>query len=151
SHWHPSDQHLFDEFSENTLTNFYLPYSIAPNFLVNNEVLHIPMVVEESSVVASASAAAKFWLRHGGFHAVVRSTLKTGHVHFTFSGNKNLLFEHWSELKPKLFKDFASITVHMENRGGGVVDILLEDCTSLLVNYFRLSATFETVDAMGAN
>ena len=69
SFWHMSDQQLFDEFSENTLSNYYLPFSIAPNFLVNNKIYHIPFVTEESSVVAAASAAAKFWFQNGGFRA----------------------------------------------------------------------------------
>lgn len=42
----------------------------------------VPMVIEESSVVAAASSAAKFWSDRGGFHAEVISTTKVGHVHF---------------------------------------------------------------------
>ncbi|MED5354962.1 MAG: hydroxymethylglutaryl-CoA reductase, partial [Bacteroidota bacterium] len=54
-------QRLHDEFSENTLSNFYLPFSIAPNFLINDKVYSIPMVIEESSVIAAASKSAKLW------------------------------------------------------------------------------------------
>ncbi len=39
----------------------------------------------------------------------------------------------------------------MENRGGGILDIELEDKTADLDNYYQLHATFETLDAMGAN
>ena len=60
-------QKLHDEFAENTLSNFYLPFAIAPNFLINNKLYIIPMVTEESSVIAAASKAAKFWLEKGGF------------------------------------------------------------------------------------
>ena len=52
-------QKLHDEFSENTLSNFYLPFSIAPNFLINEKKYSITMVIEESSVIAAASKSAK--------------------------------------------------------------------------------------------
>ena len=54
-------QKLHDEFAENTLTNFYMPFGIAPNFLIDGKLVAIPMAVEESSVVAAASKSAKFW------------------------------------------------------------------------------------------
>ena len=60
-------QQLHDEFIENTISNFYLPMGIAPNFLINNTYYSVPMVIEESSVVAAAAKAAKFWSVRGGF------------------------------------------------------------------------------------
>ena len=48
-------QQLHDEFIENTITNFYLPLGVAPNFLINGKYKTIPMAIEESSVVAAAS------------------------------------------------------------------------------------------------
>lgn len=47
-------QQLHDEFIENTITNYYLPFGIAPNFLINDKLYAIPMAIEESSVVAAA-------------------------------------------------------------------------------------------------
>src|SRR6478735_4017721 len=82
--WHQDEatQKRFDEFSENTLTNFDLPFGVAPNFLINGKIYTVPMVIEESSVVAAASLSAKFWLERGGFNARVISTVKEGQVHF---------------------------------------------------------------------
>ena len=54
-------QKIHDEFAENTISNFYLPFSVAPNFLIDGHNYTIPMVIEESSVVAAACKAAKFW------------------------------------------------------------------------------------------
>ena len=53
-------QKLHDGFIENAISNYYLPFAIAPNFLINNQLYSIPMVLEESSVVAASSNAAKF-------------------------------------------------------------------------------------------
>ena len=64
-------QKLHEEFSENTISNFYMPYGIAPNFLIDGKLLALPMAVEESSVVAAASKAAKFWIDKGGFKTTI--------------------------------------------------------------------------------
>jgi len=142
---------LHDEFIENTITNFYLPLGVAPNFLINNKLYTIPMAIEESSVVAAASKAAKFWFERGGFNAQVISTTKIGQVHFTYPGNKTDLKSYFESVKSKLISDASDITKNMERRGGGILDIELRDKTEDLENYYLLHATFETLDAMGAN
>lgn len=144
-------QKVFDGISENTLTNFYLPYSVAPNFVINGRTYVVPMVIEESSVVAAAASGAKFWSERGGFHAEVLSTTKVGHVHFLWRGESEKLFTFFEELKPILLADVKHLTENMENRGGGIKDIELIDCTELEPQYYQLKASFETVDAMGAN
>jgi hydroxymethylglutaryl-CoA reductase len=144
-------QKLHDEFIENTITNFYLPFGVAPNFLINDKLFTIPMAIEESSVVAAASKAAKFWYDRGGFKAKVLSTEKIGQVHFNFSGEFKKLDQFFQAVKPKLMSDTASITKNMEKRGGGITAIELKDKTDALDHYFQLHATFETLDAMGAN
>ena len=144
-------QKLHDEFIENTVTNFYLPLGIAPNFLINNELYAIPMAIEESSVVAAASKSAKFWLERGGFKATVIATEKIGQIHFTYDGSKELLNEYFKYIKPRLFSESDELTKNMRARGGGILDIELKDKTQNLSNYYQLHATFETQDAMGAN
>ena len=59
-------QKIHDEFIENTITNFYIPFGVAPNFLINDKIYCIPMAIEESSVVAAASKNASFWMKRGG-------------------------------------------------------------------------------------
>ena len=144
-------QKLHDDFIENTITNFYMPYGIAPNFIINGVEHVIPMVVEESSVVAAASLVAKFWSTRGGFKTEVISTTKIGHVHFMFTGDQKELCSYFNKQKPKLRKVTSSITKNMEKRGGGILDIALVDKTKELENYYQLRVTFETKDSMGAN
>lgn len=144
-------QQLHDDFIENTISNFYLPMGIAPNFLINGTYYSIPMVIEESSVVAAASKAAKFWSERGGFKATVLSSEKIGQVHFFYKGNPEKLQKFFAENKRKFFFATESITKNMQLRGGGILDIELRDKTNALENYFQLHATFETKDSMGAN
>jgi len=152
-YWNSNEilQDLHDDFIENTISNFYLPFGIAPNFVINEKDYTIPMVIEESSVVAAASLVAKFWSTRGGFKAEVISTVKIGQVHFMFEGNKKELQTYFASKKENLFKVTEAITVNMKKRGGGILEIELRDKTEDLENYYQLHVTFETADSMGAN
>lgn len=153
SYWHPNSdtQNLHDEFIENTVSNFYLPIGIAPNFNINGKLLAIPMAIEESSVVAAAANAAKFWMERGGFHAEVLSSVKNGQIHLTYNGNKKAFFTFFKQHKDQLIDAITPIQKNMKARGGGLLDLRLIDSTSELIDYYQLHATFETLDAMGAN
>lgn len=144
-------QQLHDEFIENTVSNFYLPYGVAPNFIVNDRAYTIPMAVEESSVVAAASLVAKFWSTRGGFKAEVISTKKIGQVHFMYDGSFADLENYFQRIKASLLEVTEGITKNMRKRGGGILDIELRNKTEKLASYFQLHVTFETKDSMGAN
>lgn len=144
-------QQLHDEFIENTITNYYLPLGVAPNFTINDTIYTIPMAIEESSVVAAASKAGKFWQERGGFKTTVLGTTKVGQVHFTYDGDKEDLQQYFDKITPKLYEDVEEITVNMKKRGGGIKNIALRDKTAAVDDYYQLHCTFETLDAMGAN
>jgi len=144
-------QKLHDEFIENTITNYYLPLGIAPNFLINNKLYAIPMAIEESSVVAAASKAAKSWFDRGGFKSEIIGTEKVGQVHFMYYGDSTKLEKFFSDVHQKLLEDAKPLTKNMEKRGGGISKIELRNKTSQLKDYYQLHCTFETMDAMGAN
>lgn len=152
-YWHQDEntQKLFDEFSENTISNFFIPFGVAPNFIIDNKNYIVPMVIEESSVIAAAANAAKWWATRGGFHTEVISTKKVGQVHFLWKGDFKKLKAAFPELKKKLFEGAKQTTGRMEKRGGGIIDIQLLDYRSKIDNYYQLKAEFETVDSMGAN
>ena len=127
-YWNSNEslQNLHDEFSENSISNYYLPFSIAPNFLINDKKFTIPMTIEESSVVAAAGKAAKFWMKHGGFKAEVINDEKIGQVHFFYHGNKKTIIEYFDFIKPILFK-------------GTISDILSKTSSVLTLNFFAFS------------
>ena len=153
NYWNSDEkiQKLHDEFIENTISNFYIPLGVAPNFKINGKLSSIPMVIEESSVVAAAAKSAKFWSTRGGFKATVINTEKIGQVHFIFKGDESKLALFFAQTKTQFIEDTESITKNMQKRGGGILDIVLKDKSNLLPNYFQLHATFETKDSMGAN
>lgn len=153
SFWHKNAdlQKTLDEFSENTVTNFVLPFGVAPNIVINDKNYCVPMVIEESSVVAAASKAAKFWMERGGFKAEIISTKKVGQVHLHFGGEPSLLENLFEKYREHLLKSVVAITQNMEKRGGGLTGLSLKNLTDKEEGYFQLWAEFETCDAMGAN
>ena len=153
SYWHndPKTQKIHDEFIENTISNFYVPFGIAPNFLINDEIFCLPMAIEESSVVAAAAKSATFWMERGGFKAEVISTTKIGHVHFAWYGDYSTLLSFFNTIKSKFFEGTQELTANMKKRGGGIKDIQLVNKTDLEPNYYQIMAKFETCEAMGAN
>ena len=153
SYWHNDSkiQKIHDEFIENTITNFYIPFGVAPNFLINGKIYCIPMAIEESSVVAAASKNASFWMKRGGFKSKVISTTKIGHVHFAWYGDFEVLKSFFNSIKHKFFAESQEVTKNMVKRGGGIIDIEVINRSDLEPNYYQLQAKFETCDAMGAN
>ena len=144
-------QKLHDEFIENTITNFYLPLGVAPNFLINGKYKTIPMVIEESSVVAAASKSAKYWATRGGFKTTILNTEKIGQVHFMYTGEELKLNDFFEQVQTKFYEETEGLTKNMQKRGGGILSIELRNKTHLIPNYYQLHATFETKDSMGAN
>ena len=151
NHSNPSVQELHDEFIENTLANYYLPFAIAPNFLIDQKVYAIPMVIEESSVVAAASKAAKFWADKGGFHTQIVGTEKVGHVHLNYFGPAEKLFAFFEQHRAAFETALKPLSASMEKRGGGIRSLQLVDNTHKLAGYYHIILSFETRDAMGAN
>ena len=144
-------QKLYQEFSENSVSNFFLPYSIAPNFRINDKYYLIPMVAEESSVVAAAASAAKFWSDKGGFHTRISTMQKPGHIHFTWKGGTPEISTLITDLTPGFYQVTSRLTRRMNQRGGGIMEINLKDLTDQMEGYYQLEVIFETADSMGAN
>ena len=153
SYWHSDDdqQKILDGFSENTISNFPMPFGVAPNFLIDGKPYAVPMVIEESSVVAAASMAAKYWMSRGGFKTTILGTIKIGQVHFKWFGGKELLIKIFPQIKADLIQEAKSITANMDKRGGGILDIELLDFTEKEDGLYQLRCSFETCDSMGAN
>ena len=153
SYWNSDEklQQLHDDFIENTVSNFYLPLGVAPNFIINQKAYTLPMAIEESSVVAAAAKAAKYWGERGGFHAEICGQEKIGQIHFIYKGEVEKLEQFIQKMTPEFLKNVEGLTANMEKRGGGITKLLLKDQRQKLPHYFQLHLCFETVDSMGAN
>ena len=128
-----------------------MPYGVAPNFVIDGKTYAVPMVIEESSVVAAASAAAKFWMNRGGFKTEIIGTQKIGQLHFKFKGSTDTLNRLFPEIKTHLLEGTKDLTKNMTIRGGGISSISLVDFSSEEPDYYQIRVSFETCDSMGAN
>ena len=153
THLHPDPelQQIYEDISENSISNFFLPFGLAPNFLINNDLFILPMVVEESSVVAAASHAAKFWSMHGGFHSEIKGILKVGQVHFTWKGRRDQLLNVFESLKNDLVRFGGPSDRSHGTRGGGIESLEIRETSGYLPDAYQLFVKFRTADAMGAN
>ena len=143
-------QKILDGFSENTISNFAMPYSIAPNFVINGKPYSVPMVIEESSVVAAASKAAKFWMTRGGFKAEVIDTQKIGQIHFSCTLEYSTLKEFFKRKEQLLLDQCKDLLTSMESRGGGINFAKLYSFDEE-PGYYQIRISFETCESMGAN
>ena len=137
---------------ENVIGLFSLPLAVAPHFLIDGKNVVIPMAIEETSVVAGVSNAAKTIRQSGGFQTKIISHLSIGQIQFpklssrdrfqtTIEKNKKTLISQANEFVPGLVK-----------RGGGIKKIelrILERPDGWHMGVLHLF--FHTCDAMGAN
>lgn len=144
-------QGVIDNFSENTVANFPLPFGVAPNFVVNGKTYAVPMVIEESSVVAAAAAAAKYWMTRGGFRAEVIAAEKLGQLHFRWSGHPDRRAALLPSLCTRVRAQTKELTERMEARGGGVRNITWKHLPEVSEDCYQLLVSFGTADSMGAN
>ena len=150
--WLPDEeQSSFEQLSENTISNFHIPYGVVPNLLLNDKLYCVPMAIEESSVVAAAAKSVNFWLRYGGFHAEVVSMVKTGQIHCYWDGDRDYLLNFFNQGRNKLIELLYPMTANMNLRGGGIRNLSIANKPELGKNYYQIAVEFETCDAMGAN
>ncbi len=147
----PELQSVLDGFSENTVANFPLPLGVAPNFLINGRNYAVPMVIEESSVVAAASSAAKYWSDRGGFRTEVIAAEKLGQLHFRWGGNPDDRARLLGKLCTCVLAQTKPLTERMESRGGGIRGIEWKYLPEVAPDYYQLLIRFGTADSMGAN
>lgn len=136
-----------NQLTENVLGRFALPFSIAPDFLINGVSYQVPFVTEEPSVVAAASFAAKLIKRSGGFTSKVLKRQMIGQVALydidQVGEAKQAILANSDKLIAAANDAYPSIV----KRGGGAREIRLEEKEDFLIFYL----TVDTQEAMGAN
>ena len=145
------DHDIADRMIENVLGSFELPIGIAVNFLINGKDYLVPMAIEESSVVAAASNAAKIARIHGGFTVECTDPLMIGQMQILsiddVPGAAQKILEHKDQLL-QLANDQDKILLKF---GGGAKDIEVRILDSPLGKMIVAHLIVDVRDAMGAN
>ncbi len=144
-------QEKLEQLSVNTLSNFHLPYGVAPNFLVDGNTYHIPMVTEERGVLEAASRAAAFWYDHGGFQTEDMATAKRGYIHLIWSGDTGTLESLYNQFVEELKAKNFNISKDQSDQGMKIAETWLSDMTNEMDHYHLFGFSFETGNDMGAD
>ena len=150
---HQVQLNVADKMIENVVGVFGLPMGVALNFLINNRDYVIPLVVEEPSIVAGLSGAARLARLGGGFVAEEVTPILIGQVQVVLDGDPEAAKAVLLENKEEILALANSLHPKMVARGGGALDIEVFDYKAehdgrLMVVMHLL---VDTRDAMGAN
>jgi hydroxymethylglutaryl-CoA reductase len=142
---------------ENAISTFSLPLGIATNFKINNKDYLVPMVIEEPSVIAAASKAAKIAKIHGGFTASVEGNVSIGQIQLREKIGLNEILD----IKEKILagsKEILELANSKSNTltklGKGAKEILCKEVLSSdhgNGRYMIVELMIDVGDAMGAN
>lgn len=133
---------------ENVIGLYALPFALGLNFRINGRDRLIPMVVEEPSVVAAASNAARIVREGGGFEAEVDNGLMIAQVELREVQDFDRAREAIEAERESLFALANASIPNIIRRGGGIRDLEIRDLGDGIVVVHLL---VDTLDAMGAN
>ena len=138
---------IADQLTENVLSTFDLPFSLAPYFLINGRDYVLPMVTEEPSVVAAASFAAKLIQRSGGFTTQVHQRQMIGEIALTDVKDWEIASKRILDDRESLLQLANEAYPSIVKRGGGARDLWVENKGDFLIVYLAV----DPKEAMGAN
>lgn len=141
-----------DKMVENVIGVFGLPLAVAPNFLVNGKNYIVPMVVEEPSIVAGVSGAARLFRKGGGFRVTASDPVLIGQIHLPGIENADETIREVRIQESRLLRKANELQPNLKVRGGG----------AKAIEYYKygspggswtvvLHLLVDTRDAMGAN
>ncbi|MFX1385715.1 MAG: hydroxymethylglutaryl-CoA reductase, degradative [Promethearchaeota archaeon] len=140
-----------DTIIENVVGSYQLPIGIACNFKVNNKDYLIPMVIEEPSVVAAASNAAKIARKHGGFQSEDVKSVMISQIQITQLQDINVAKKEIMDHKDQILKMANEQDPLLNDLGGGAIDFEIRELDTQKGKMLILHLLVNVLDAMGAN
>jgi len=140
-----------DRMVENCVGVFGLPFGVAANFKINGKDYLIPFVVEEPSVIAAASNAAKLCRDSGGFQASADEPVMIGQVQLVGVKDFDSAKRGIEKNKAKLLQLANAQDPTLVKFGGGAKDLETRVVESSRGNFLVVLLSVDVRDAMGAN
>lgn len=137
-----------DKVVENVLGTYALPFGVAPNFVVNGRRHWVPMVVEEPSVIAAASNAAKRIAIGGGFYARLLEDLMTVQIQLHDVADEHAARQKLLAESESLLQMAREHVPSLVSRGGGPREL---EVRCLGQGFVVVHVHVDCKDAMGAN
>ncbi len=136
---------------ENVIGVFPYPFGVALNFRVNKRDHIVPMVIEESSVIAAASKAAKIALSNGGFAAHAPRSITIGQVQLIKIPDEIIAHSAILGKKQEILSIARECDPILARLGGGPIDLEIRHLQGSRGNMLVVHLLVDTMDAMGAN
>ncbi|MHA1913402.1 MAG: hydroxymethylglutaryl-CoA reductase, degradative [Promethearchaeota archaeon] len=140
-----------DTLIENVVGSYQLPFGLAFNFKINGRDYIVPMVIEEPSVVAAASNAAKMARKHGGFHSSEVKSIMISQVQITQLKNIETAKQKILANKKDLLKLANEQDPLLNELGGGALDLEIRELNTRIGKMLIIHLLVNVLDAMGAN
>jgi hydroxymethylglutaryl-CoA reductase len=140
-----------DRMIENVVGAFPLPLGIGVNFLINNRDYLIPMAIEEPSVVAAASYAAKMVRLGGGFHTSSTPPVMTGQIQVVGVADPEAAKQSVLAAKQEILKEANAQDPVLASVGGGAKDLDAKVISTTVGSMLIVELYVDCRDAMGAN
>ena len=142
---------LADRMIENVIGAFPLPLGIAVNFLINNKDYLIPMAIEEPSVVAAASYAAKMVREGGGFHTSSTPPIMIGQIQVVGIKDTEAARQRILDAKAEILRKANEQDPVLVSAGGGAKDLDAKIISTTVGSMLIVELHVDCRDAMGAN
>ncbi len=142
---------LADRMVENVIGVSHLPLGLATNFVINGKEYVVPMMVEEPSVIAAASNAAKSAKESGGFTATADEPIMIGQIQFVNIADVDKALQEIKDRKDDIIKIAKSYALQIERYGGGVKEMHARSFNSIRGRMVIVEFYVDVRDAMGAN
>jgi hydroxymethylglutaryl-CoA reductase len=140
-----------DRMIENVIGVFPLPLGIGVNFLINNRDYLIPMAIEEPSVVAAASYAAKMVRTGGGFHTSSTAPVMIGQIQVVGIAAPEKAKQIVLEAKNEIVDKANAQDPVLASVGGGAIDLNAKVIKTTVGSMLIVELHVDCRDAMGAN
>ncbi|MFP3229009.1 MAG: hydroxymethylglutaryl-CoA reductase, degradative [Nitrososphaeria archaeon] len=140
-----------DRMSENVIGLLQLPLGVATNFLINGRDYLVPMAIEEPSVIAAASNAARVARVKGGFRASADRSLTLGQIQVVGVPDPHAAVQRVLEHREELLRIANDTNPTLLRVGGGAVDLSGRVIDTERGRMLIIELLVDTKDAMGAN
>jgi hydroxymethylglutaryl-CoA reductase len=139
-----------DKMVENAIGTFSFPLGIATNFVINKKEYLIPMVIEEPSVIAAASKAAKIAKIHGGFTMQNNESFSIGQIQVVNVDVKEAIPKVLQHSK-EILELVNSKSTTLYKIGKGAKEVLCKEIATESGPMLIVELLIDVGDAMGAN
>ena len=136
---------------ENLIGVMPVPLGVAVNFLINGREVVVPMAIEEPSVIAAASNAAKMARAKGGFHAISTDPIMIGQIQVVGVQDAHRARFEILDCKQEILKKANDQDPVLVSLGGGARDLEVRIIDTFLGKMVIVELLVDCRDAMGAN